>query len=600
GLTASVTDDELTLSGVPSFDRTVRVSVVADDGTTTAEKEFTFTVNNTAPTIGAVGNQTLNHNVDSLDLTLPITDGDPETALRQIQLQAETYNPLFDLKTELGLVAPYSYNFFGQQEWWFRSTNGSNSANSGLYVLSNGNKLFAFNGVSLTSTLLQTPVVDFNLAPYSNPTVTNNPAQLFNALPGSPATVYVNRGALYDVKLQFGLTAAPYTKNAFGQQEWWFASTNGSNPQGGKLFFLLPNGQLYAWDGFQFNTSLARGPIASLAGTGAYEDPSKLTQARPQFIEDPLFELKDRYGLTKADFGFNVRGQQEKYFLSTNGSNPQGAGYYLLMPNGDLLAWRGTIASSIFVTNVGVAVYNNPEKIYAASGQVSAIVATSNGATGDVNLNPHVAFTGTVKITTTLNDGAATAKQQFLLNVPNTAPTLQPIANVFGSSAAGSTTVNLVPADADGDQITLLAQVQPYNQLLQDKTRLGISGGAFGFNARGFNEKYFINNLGQFFILATNNRLYTWDGISYQSTVAQTPVANFNDPIYGGVNVYNSPELLSGATAPSAPPVTTSIAGNILTLNWDTNFAGNFLVTVYASDGSSTVVQRILVTITND
>ncbi|MEZ6142156.1 MAG: hypothetical protein R3B84_16465 [Zavarzinella sp.] len=582
---------------MPSFDRTVQVTVLADDGTTTAEKEFTFTVNNTAPSIGAVSNQTLNHNVDSLDLTLPVTDGDPDTALRQIQVQAETYNPLFDLKTELGLVAPYAYNFFGQQEWWFASTNGSNSSNGGYYVLSNGNRLFAYDGVSFATTIQQTPVADFNLAPYNNPTVTNNPAQLFNALPGSPATVYVNRGALYDVKLQFGLTAAPYTKNAFGQQEWWFASTNGSNPLGGKLFFLMPTGQLYAWDGFQFNTSLARGPIASLVGTGAYEDPSKLTQARPQFIEDELFELKDRYGLTKADFGFNIRGQQEKYFISTNGSNPQGAGYYLLMQNGDLLAWRGTIESSVLVTNVGVDVYENPEKIYANSGQVSAIVATSNGATGDVNLNPHVAFTGAVKITTTLNDGAASGDQEFILTVPNQAPTLQPIANVFGTSAAGTTTVNLVPADADGDQITLLAQVLPYSQLFQDKTRLGITSGAFGLNTRGFNEKYFINNLGQYFILASNNRLYAWNGIDYLTTVAQTPVADFNDPIYGGANVYNSPELLSGATAPTAPPVTTSITNNILTLNWDTNFAGNFLVTVYATDGSSTVVQRILVTI---
>ncbi len=71
-----------------------------------------------------------------------------------------------------------------------------------------------------------------------------------------------------------GSTAA-YFFNANGAKEKYLVSANGSNPAGGGYYFILPNGNLYAWDGNSLATSEAVGSIITLS-PAVYTDPTQL------------------------------------------------------------------------------------------------------------------------------------------------------------------------------------------------------------------------------------------------------------------------------------------------------------------------------------
>ena len=128
-----------------------------------------------------------------------------------------------------------------------------------------------------------------------------------------------------------------------GQSEEYLLSTNGSNSAGGGYYVLMPTDELYAYvpdANDDLIATLANSPVANfteapystyLAGGNVYNNPQLLYAAAPAFISDPLFNLKQQDGLATADVAadFNIRGQSEKYLLSSNGSNPAGGGYYV-------------------------------------------------------------------------------------------------------------------------------------------------------------------------------------------------------------------------------------------------------------------------------
>jgi hypothetical protein len=72
------------------------------------------------------------------------------------------------------------------------------------------------------------------------------------------------------------LQATPnYYFNARGDQEEYLISGNGSNTAGGGYYILMPNGNLYAWDGRSLATTLKATPVASL-GVSYYQNPAQL------------------------------------------------------------------------------------------------------------------------------------------------------------------------------------------------------------------------------------------------------------------------------------------------------------------------------------
>ncbi|MEZ6142257.1 MAG: hypothetical protein R3B84_16990 [Zavarzinella sp.] len=584
----------ITISPHIGFDRTVEIKVVASDGVVLNDQTQTFrySVNNNRPVITPIADIQIPHNQASQNVQIIVTDPNPDSDLdeRTYSVIVEGANPLYDLKKELQInAAPYSFNFFGQNEYFYQALDGK------IYVLTQTNRLYQWDGVSIGTTIAPANLkADFNLAPYSNTTVYANQAQFWNAVPPAPANVFTNRGPLYDAKVKFGLTNLPYAFNFFGQNERFYSSTNGTG-----LYFLMPNDQLFAWDGLSISTSLLRPPVANLSGTGAYNNPALLRDALPAYVNDPLFAVKDRYGLTKADLvaAFNVRGQNEKYFISTNGSNAANGGYYVLLPNGDLKAWNGVdIPTSPTVANVGVPAYTNTELLYAASGTVAGVTATVN-TSGLITLNRNLAFSGTVKVTAIVSDGAIKTTETFYFTVGNNAPTLAGINTQNGTAGGMNISVPLTFNDADGETPIFAAQNVSVNQLFNDRNTFGLTTPAFGFNFRGAGEWYFLSTNGSnaanggYYVLSSDNKLRAWDGVS----VGSSPVVrDFADPIYNGANVSANPALLNGATAPATSLVTTSFSGNNLILNVAGATAGTYFVTVFASDGSSSVQQTFL------
>ena len=426
----------MTLTAAAGFDRSVAVTVTASDANLTVVQGYLFQVNDTAPIVPAVSPVTATQGGSPTTVTLGGASGNGTLTY---SVAVSGYNPLYDLQQQFGLnqadLTQY-FNVRGQNEKYFLSTNGSNPAGAGYYVLMPTDQLYAWDGISLAATLNLKPVADFTQAPYAGlGNVYNNTALLYKAaLPADP-TVASNSGSLFSIQTEFGLTTPDQSQyfNERGQNEKYLQSTNGSNPAGAGWYVLMPTDKLYAWDGLSIATTIADPPVANFTADGnVYAQPSLLYAAQQAVVNDPLFSLKQQLGLTLGDQAkyFNGRGQDETYLLSSNGSNPAGAGWYVLMPTDKLYAWNGVSLAST-LNNAPVAeftqspysaflgsgnVYNSPALLYNSTGQTAAVTAVVN-ANGVVTLSPNSAFVGTVRITVTVSDGAEMNKESFLFTV---------------------------------------------------------------------------------------------------------------------------------------------------------------------------------------
>jgi hypothetical protein len=636
GVTASIAANQLTLTALPGFDRGVQVTVAVSDGIKSTSQAFTFAVTDATPALTPVGPVAVNHGGAVAPVSLTVSDSDPDAASRSFSATVSGYNPLFDLQTQLGLTTPdqsQAFNYRHQNEKYLQSGNGSNASGSNYYVLMPTDKLYAFVADAkndLTATLAQAPVADFTTTTYSSfGNVYNEPALLFSAaMPASP-TVAADRGPLFDLRTQLGLTTPDQAFNYRHQDEKYLVSGNGSNAAGSGYYVLMPNNLLYAFVSDANNdlvATLANAPVANLAPFGpVYAEPSLLYSAQPALIGDPLFNLKQSLGLATADQAqaFNNRHQNEKYLQSSNSSNPAGSGWYVLMPTDKLYAYvadanndlTGTLAAAPVAdfTQAPFAglgnVYSNPALLYASTGQVTAVTATVNSS-GVVTVTPNVAFVGTVRITATVSDGAESSQQSFLFTVNDQPPTLQPIGPVAALSSAGSTTVTFNAATFNGAPVRTAATVAGFNPLFNLKSLLGLTtpDQTQDFNYRHQNEKYLQSSNGSnpagsgWYVLMPTDKLYAFvpDAINdLTATLAAAPVADFTQAPYAGLgNVYNTPALLDNATLPAAPNIAASFPSlGSLTLTWPTGFKGAFTVTLVVGDGAAETWQSFVVTV---
>jgi hypothetical protein len=136
------------------------------------------------------------------------------------------------------------------------------------------------------------------------------------------------------------------------------------------------------------------------------------------------------------------------------------------------------------------------------------------------------------------------------------------------------------------------------------KTQYAFNTAAQALNARGANEWYLQSSNGSnsanggWYVLMPTNLLYAWDGVSIASTTARAPVADFTSSLYGNVNVYATPSLLTNATTTDLGLLgTPTFTGDNLNLSWSSSFVGQFLVTVYIWDGVAEMQRTFLVTV---
>lgn len=626
GVTANITSPitvfpggQLTLTPATEFERTAIVTVSVSDGIAAPVTSiFNYTVSNSAPTLGTITDRSIPHKDPSDDFNVSSLVNDPGDATQKVYsvefLGISASDPIWDVKSTYGLdTADQFFNSRGANEKYFHSSNNSNPGNGGWYVLMPDNRLYAWNGVSIGSMTaggVNSPffVADFLTAAYFNTNVYATTALLYNAAKVQPPLAMSNQGPLFDVMKQFGLTNADQVQffNVRGMSEKYFQSTNGSNPVGGGYFILLPNGELRAWNGVSIPTSQV---VADLSTTRAYADPRFLYQAQQVFIFDPHHDAKSRFGLNTRDLTEfqNARGANEKYLFSGNGSNPAGGGYYFLITNAgttELHVWNGvSIASSPLVaTFTGLAVYNTPNLIYSSTDKLMGVTATAGPALGDITLKRNAAFSGAVRVKVTVSDGAQKSSQTFSFTVNNAIPVLPLITNANGTSGSGGVSnINLNETD-DDTNLTLRATISdnPLNLL---RLQYGLVYQPQFDNAHAAGNRFFLstgsNAAGGGYYVLKGNILYSWAG-SQSASLARAPVGDFaNDPYYGGANVQGIPTLLGNATASNLSAIfaPTFTAGD-LNLSWQANvFFGQFLVTVYISDGVGETQRTFLVTV---
>ncbi len=565
GVTASVNPaggGSLTLTPAPGFDRSVQVTVTANDSLLSTSQAFTFTVTDTAPSVSPVAAQSTAHDAALPTFNLGATDAEHDPLTYTSSVAGD--NTLYDLKLQYGLTnadIAAAFNARGGGEKYFQSTNGSNAAHGGYYVLMPTGNLYAWDGVSISTTTAQTAVADLNA--YG---VYADTALLYNAQPAPIPVVSSNQGLLYDVQQQFGLTKPDIASafNARGGNEKYFQSTSGSNGANGGYYVLMPDGSLYAWDGVSLAATVEQQPSADLSSEGVYADTALLYNAQPTTVNDPIYVVKETYGLYTADLAsaFNARKGQEKYFQSSNGSNAAHGGYYVLMPNNDLYAWDGvsltTTTAQTPVAQFGATdVYDNPYLLYSDVGQTLA-VASSIDSNGNVTMTQSPYYVGTASVTAAVSDGAETTTQSFLFTSTNAAPTIPTITQNPIAHGATGPTFNVNAADADHDALTYSATVSADNPLYDLQVEFGLTKPdiAAAFNARGGNEKYFQSTNGSnaanggYFVLMPTGNLYAWNGVSLATT---TTAANLvGDP---GTTAYANTTLLYKVQAPANPTV---------------------------------------------
>jgi hypothetical protein len=180
-LSVSVVGNQVTLHPTQPLLGTFVVQATVSDGAASATQTFNLTLTNTAPTLGAIANQTMAAGQTTLNVTVPASDADNDTLSRQAA--AQTPNALaYQLDQQYGFKQSGANDYFniqGQNEKWVIDKN-----NLWYAILPNG-KLYRW-----TLTMAQT-LQPANLIATLDPSIYAQPRLLWSAsAPTTPALTY--------------------------------------------------------------------------------------------------------------------------------------------------------------------------------------------------------------------------------------------------------------------------------------------------------------------------------------------------------------------------------------------------------------------------
>jgi len=157
----------------------------------------------------------------------------------------------------------------------------------------------------------------------------------------------------------------------------------------------------------------------NLKGTDADGDP--LTYSATVYsidaVQQKAYDLDRSLGLYKSSKGFqtNLHGKKEKYLQGNNNT------LYYILPSGALYRWRGTIAKSTLVANLGSAYYATPVLLYNAKAPQAALVDSSKVGVsflGDtITLTRNTTYTGNFSVQVAVSDGFAAAIRTFSVSL---------------------------------------------------------------------------------------------------------------------------------------------------------------------------------------
>ncbi len=402
-----------------------------------------------------------------------------------------------------------------------------------------------------------------------------------------------NYSPAYQLGLQLGLSyAGSYFLSSIGKNEKWLIGANS------QWYCLLPDGSLYRWVSNPTLTLVPANLVAPLT-PALYNDPTQLWTApvtTPPPVTssfagnqltlkcDPSFLGSFKVTVTASEGGAGV----SQSFIVTVGHRP---------PTLGAIAAQTVTHGTSLILNL---TESDPDG-HALTTSAQTITTSQQGSSpppvaftisgNQLVVKPPAGFLGTFTVQVTVNDGFGSAMQTFTVTTTNTPPVL---GNLSVQSQSSTTLVaNVAATDADGDNLTLAAQIVPSSsQIYNLDQQYGFTyTGNYFTNAWGGNEKWLKGKNGQWYCLLPNGELrLAQNNLAY--TLQPGNLIATLDP-----SVYVDPSLLWNAKAPSTPQVTVALQGSKLTVTALNGYHGSFYIEIAASDGFTTTKKTYFITI---
>jgi hypothetical protein len=605
------TTGHLTVAPGNSFVGTFKILVTASDGFLSSSQTLivnstdaapVITVSNNSTPIPQLGVQTVPH------LGFPVTDSLGLTDAEGDSINANASVSSFSLPFSLQQF--YQFKLVGEMTvgataFVLQAAN-NNAFNNAFYLLTPDGTLFAYdNSGSFDHTIKNvTPIATLGSEFFNDPNLLIN------------AAAPVNYTQLFNLQQQFQFTPVGYMLKGVPA---FVLHSSQPGPGFNGQYLLTPDGNLYAYDGgSDFSTSIAnKADFIATLDPSLYAHPSVLLNAvAPPDMYAQLQQTELKFDLQELPDGFHtgLMGNAAKWLFSPifNTTGTISTHFYTLVlsANGSqalLYAWDGGTSSIPMgaqpVAVLDASVYFDPTLLLNAKAPVTETGASASVSGSNLNINAPASFVGSFLVTVSANDGALTSTRSFVVTSTDTAPVPAAITDRTVVQN-GSFQVSLASADAENDPVTFKASVAGFSAefALQQQYHFTGVGKFTTTNALGVMttaqvvQSAVLGGAQGFYLVDSNGNVFAYDGSGdFSTTFANS--ANRIGKV--SASVFNTPTLLTAATAPAMPAAKVTVLGNMLTVDVTGLPVGTmFEVFVTGSDGAESNRTGFLVTVT--
>ncbi len=339
-----------------------------------------------------------------------------------------------------------------------------------------------------------------------------------------------------------------------------------------------------------------------IALPGADPDPGEILGASAvayDYLTYRVHALDQSLGLFrfKNNDDFNKRGKKEKYLKGF------GNVLYYLLPTGQFFRFNGTKTklSGVLLDTLTPTYHQNP--LLLANSAAATVLGGYVSTIGTLaHLTPAAGFLGTFVVEANVNDGVFTsANRAFKVTVFNNPPRFNStIGAVVAQHNQFPQIRQLNGGDPDGIDAPFLSySAQAYESFSylarQLDAQYGLfSNGNYSFNKYHKQEKQMKGAGNKTFFILPDGSLFRRTNSATATTLKGVFIAKLNS------NFWANPALLWNSPNPTVLNGFVSVVGNQISFTPSANFAGDYYVDAFVSDGQFSAAQSIKVTVLND
>ena len=297
-----------------------------------------------------------------------------------------------------------------------------------------------------------------------------------------------------------------------------------------------------------------------------------------EVIEPETYQLDQEHDFTSSgNYHDNWGGQNERWV------NGDGSDWFYLLPNGELHEWASSFEASPLLASLGSNVYDDPSLLTDA--EAIPVEVSING--DEIVVTPTEIFVGEFAISVSATDAIDFADTSFSVEVANTDLHLAAIEDLVVAGGADFVQTTVIAQSNGVDVPPELLEYSAHIVTLECQldAELDLQTAAdFYTNWGGQNEKWLRASDGSWYFILPDGSFHRWTG----SFGASEQLATFD------VEFYEDPNLIAD---PQSIPVQVEMAGNVLTVNPDAEFVGDFEIQVTVSDGYNDANQIVQVSV---